>query len=116
MHPSDFSARVLRAATVLQAKGLRQQDVATHLGVSQSQVSRVLSGRSVLRSKLAEEICLYAETLELGVTIEAVQKNAELLEAVRHAWDGSAAHARALSTVIRSLAVLSSATTPAHKE
>ena len=115
MHPSVFAARVLRAASVLRANELTQQDVALQLGASQSQVSRVLSGRSVLRSRLAEEICLYAETLEGGVTLEAVQQNTDLLDAVRHAWDGSAAHARALSTVIRSLAVLSSGTTSGHK-
>lgn len=33
-------------------------------------------------------------------------QNDELLDAVRQAWDGSAEHARALSAVIRSLAVL----------
>ncbi len=115
MHPLDFPARVLRATSVLRANGLNQQDIAQRLGVSQSQVSRVLSGRSIRRSKLAEEICFYAETLEAGVTLEAVQQNAELLEAVRHAWDGSAAHARALSTVIRSLAVLISRTTSGHE-
>jgi len=40
------------------------------------------------------------------VTADAVRDNTELVAAIQEAWDGSAAHARALSTVIRSLAVL----------
>jgi transcriptional regulator with XRE-family HTH domain len=106
MPSSELASRVLRATSVFESRGITQSKIASRLGASQSQVSRVLAGRSVKRSKLAEEICLYAETLETGVSLRAVIQNAEVLEAVRHAWDGSAARARALSTVIRSLAVL----------
>jgi hypothetical protein len=56
---------------------------------------------------LLEEVCLYVERIAGGgVSAEAVKENADLVEAVRAVWDGSAGHAKALSTVIRSLAVL----------
>ncbi len=106
MAETNLPARVLHAATVLKEAGVTQVGLAKRFGVSQSQVSRVLSDRSVTRSKLADEICRYAETLSAGVTRDAVLDNDELLDAICQAWDGSAAHARALATVIRSLAVL----------
>lgn len=110
----ELATRAQRAAATFKARGITQSQLADRLGASQSQISRILSGRSVTRSKLAEEVCLYAETIGTGVSLKAVTQNQELLEAVRQAWDGSAAHAKALATVIRSLAVL--ARSPANKE
>jgi hypothetical protein len=67
----------------------------------------VLQGNLSRAIKLSEEICLYAERLEDGgVTLETVRSNDDLIEALRVTWDGSSAHARALASVIRSLAVL----------
>jgi transcriptional regulator with XRE-family HTH domain len=106
MSDSNLPARVLHASAVLKNAGITQMEIARRFGASQAQVSRVLSGHSVSRSKLAKEICIYAETLSAGVTRDAVVDNAELLDAICQVWDGSAAHARALATVIRSLAVL----------
>jgi hypothetical protein len=53
-----------------------------------------------------EEVCLYVERTAGGVTAEAVRNNDELIDAVRSVWNGSAAHARALAAVIRSMALL----------
>lgn len=86
-------------------------DVAFALGASQSQVSRVLAGNIVRRTKLFEEICNYANSIEVGVSIDSVRSNHELLSALAETWDGSAAHSRALAAVIRSLAVLGSSKT-----
>ena len=69
-------------------------------------MSRVLKGDGLRATKLLEEICLYAERFEGGVTSVAVQSNKDLVEALRVTWDGSAEHARALAVVIRSLAAL----------
>ncbi len=80
--------------------------MADAIGASQSQVSRVLSGQGIRHSRLMEEVCLYVEQFSVGVTADAVRGNAEPIEAIQATWDGSATHARALSTVIRSLAVL----------
>jgi len=114
MNQCELVTRVLRAAAIFKSQGFTQAKLAARLGASQSQISRILSGESVSRSKLAEELCLYAETLEVGVSLEAVMRNEELLQAVRQVWDGSAAHAKALATVIRSLSVL--ARSSVHKE
>jgi len=53
-----------------------------------------------------EEICLFAERLEGGVSRELVIANDELLSALADTWDGTAEHSKSLATVIRSLAAL----------
>lgn len=99
-------ARLARAAEICRAQGITQAQVARAVGASQSQVSRILGGGGERESRLLEEVCLHLERLVSGVTAEAVRGNEELVDAVRATWDGSAAHARALSTVIRSLSAL----------
>jgi len=101
-----MSARVLRAAAVCRQRGITQSQVAMAVGASQSQISRILSGRSERGSRLLEEVCLYVERLEGGITPKAVAANRDLMDAICASWDGTAAHARALSAVIRSLAAL----------
>lgn len=100
----DFQARLARAGEICRRRGIGQAQIAEAVGASQSQISRILSGQRLRPSRLAEEICLFVERVEGGVTADAVRRNDELIEAVRTAWDGSAAHARALAMVIRSLA------------
>ena len=102
----DFKARVLRAAEIYRKHGVTQDEIADVVGASQPQVSRVLRGVGLRATKLFEEICLYAERFEGGVTSDAVRSNKDLVEALRTTWDGSAQHARALAVVIRSLAAL----------
>lgn len=99
-------ARVIRAGEICRQNGITQAQIATALGASQSQVSRILGGRGHRQSRLIEEVCLYVERFAGGVTADAVRESDELVDAIRSAWDGSAAHAHALSTVIRSLVVL----------
>ena len=99
-------ARVLRAATIFRERGISQAEVAEIVGASQPQISRILKGDGIRATKLAEEVCLYAEKLEGGVTAEAVCSNQELIKALAETWDGSAGHAKALAVVIRSLRML----------
>jgi transcriptional regulator with XRE-family HTH domain len=106
MHDVATVARALRAGEICREHGITQAQIADAVGASQSQVSRILSGQGLRQSRLMEEVCLYVEQFSVGVTADAVRENAELVEAIQAAWDGSASHARALSTVIRSLAVL----------
>lgn len=106
MIKSELDVRVLKAAELCQRRGISQATIAEALGASQSQISRILGGKGLRRSRLLEEVCLYVERFEDGVTTQAVRDNDELVEAVRQTWDGSAVHAKALSSVIRSLAVL----------
>ena len=106
MIQSEYQARALRAAQLCREHGISQTEIANAVGASQSQVSRILQGKGVRSSRLFEEICLYIERLSVGVTEEMVRENQELINALAATWDGSASHARALSTVIRTLSVL----------
>jgi transcriptional regulator with XRE-family HTH domain len=106
---TDMLSRLERARRVCKARNITQAQIATDLGASQSQVSRILQGTGIKTTRLAEEVCLYAEKLSGGVTADAVRRNDELIDAIKQTWDGSANHARALSSVIRSLAVLNAA-------
>lgn len=106
MNDPAIEARVLRAAEIARQRGLTQSQIAAAVGASQPQVSRILSGRGERASRLQEEVCLYVERFIGGVSAEAIRGNDELMDALRSTWDGSASHAKALSTVIRSLAAL----------
>jgi len=106
MNKITLKARALRAAEICGALGITQTEIAVALGSSQAQVSRILRGQNARASRLFEEVCLYAERKSVGVTVDAVRANEELVEALRVTWDGTGTHARALATVIRSLSVL----------
>ena len=99
-------ARINRAAIACRALRISQVEIAYAVGASQGQVSRILTGKVQRASRLFEEVCLYVERRHTGITTEAVCSNTELVEALRATWDGSAAHAKSLATVIRSLAGL----------
>lgn len=107
MIEASLKTRVLLAGEVCRQRGITQAQIAEAVGASQSQVSRILSGRGLRKSRLLEEVCLYVEGFGMGVTTDLVRSNEELMDALSSIWDGSATHARALATVIRSLAALS---------
>lgn len=102
----DRYNRISHAAEVFRRLGVFQDEVAEVVGASQAQVSRILAGKIQRWTRLSEEICLYAERLEGGVTRESVCANEDLIEALRMTWNGSAAHAKSLASVIRALALL----------
>lgn len=106
MKTPDIQARAMRAANLCRDQKITQAQIASALGASQPQVSRILQGKGLRHSRLHEEVCLYIERLAGGVTPEAVRENDDLIDALAETWNGSAAHAKALATVIRSLAVL----------
>jgi transcriptional regulator with XRE-family HTH domain len=103
---AELKARTERARHVCKARGIKQAQIADHVGASQSQVSRILKGQGLRASRLAEEVCLYVEKFEGGVTPDSVRSNVDLVNALTLTWNGSATHARALSAVIRSLSAL----------
>lgn len=96
----------MHAASICRKHGVSQAQIADFVGASQGQVSRLLGGKIRRVSRLFEEICLFAERLEGGVSRELVIANDDLISALTETWDGTAEHAKALATVIRSLAVL----------
>lgn len=106
MLKTELEARAERARTICKSRGVTQAQIAADLGASQSQVSRILKGGGIRASRLAEEVCLYVEKFEGGVSAESVKSNEDLVNALAVTWDGSATHARALSAVIRSLSAL----------
>ena len=106
MIESALIARALRAAQTCRLHGITQAEIAEAVGASQSQVSRILQAQGLRASRLFEEVCLYVERFEGGVTADAVRENEELVGALKVTWDGSASHAKALSAVIKSLSVL----------
>lgn len=97
--PSIIAQRARRA-------GLTQSAIAKAVSASQSQVSRVLAGKSVRQSRLYDEICIYVYNSLRGISPEAVRENEELIAAIASVWDGTGHHATALATVIRSLGEL----------
>lgn len=111
MISAELQTRAANARRVCKAHGIAQADIAAHVGASQPQVSRILKGKGVRFSRLFEEVCLFVERFEGGVTVEAVRNNPDLTSALQATWDGSASHAKALSAVIRSLAVLGASQT-----
>lgn len=97
---------IARAAAHARQIGLGQASIAKALGASQSQVSRVFSGNTSARSRLARDICSYVLGSPSKNTRDAVRANDQLIDALAEVWDGTPAHARALAMVIRSLALL----------
>lgn len=96
----------MNAASIFREHGISQAEIAEFLGASQGQVSRLLGGKVRRGSRLFEEVCLFAERLDGGVSKEMVIANGDLISALAETWDGTAGHAKALATIIRSLAVL----------
>ncbi len=96
------------AALRIKKFDITQEELSKAIGASQSQVSRILSGRTSASSKLALDLCTYVSLIGGGVSREAVASNDELTDALKDVWDGTPAHARALVTVIRSLGLFKS--------
>lgn len=106
MNQSAIKSRLERARHICKVHGITQAQIAADLAASQSQISRILKGQGQKASRLVEEVCLYVEKFEGGVTADSVRSNEDLVNALTLTWDGSATHARALSAVIRSLSAL----------
>lgn len=103
----DQQSRLLRAADACRRLAITQSQIAKALGASQGQVSRILGGKIQRASRLLEEVCLFVERSDQGVTAEAVKANEELINALRETWNGSSTHAKALAAIIRSTKALS---------
>jgi hypothetical protein len=91
---------------------ITQQEISSSTGISQSQISRILAGQTKKTSKSYRALCVYVFSKQTKVTVERVKNNPELVQALAAVWDGSDRHAKALASVIRSLASLSNHLTP----
>lgn len=101
----DIYITVMRSELLIKVKqmGITQSELADALSVSQSQISRVLSGHGKRRTKLFDELCIYVNNQIKGVSSDVVRENEDLMEAIASVWDGSVAQARTIATVIKSL-------------
>ena len=108
---SDFNTDALMAAKRARAMGLTQAQIAIHIGASQSQVSRVMSGQSKRQSKLLKKVCKYV-FYSAQTNRPDPQSSPELMAALSAVWDGTSQHAQALAHVIRSLSSLDPVAAP----
>lgn len=106
MNYADFNNTSLYIAHRAKQLNITQESISEATGVSQSQVSRVLSGKSKRASKVFIKICNYVNNYNTTVTAEMVSKNKVLLDAIASVWDGSDAQSNALATVIRTLSLV----------
>lgn len=104
---------VLLAARLARQAGLTQSVIAKAVGASQSQVSRIFSGRSKRQSKLQNDVCVYVYQYKTFGAKKSAATNPDLIAALNAVWDGSPSHARTLALVIRSLGTLSHPLPPA---
>lgn len=105
---ADLEREAFLAAKTASDNGLTQNGIALALGISQSQVSRVLSGRARRRSSVFAAVCKYVHSSVAAQPADALRHHPELMEAVADVWDGTTDHAQALALVIRSLGALRS--------
>lgn len=101
----SLRAEALLIAERAKALGLSQEQIASAVDASQSQVSRVLSGAGKRRSRLFDRVCKYVFSQAKPATAASASKHPALSAALADVWDGTEEHAEALALVIRSLGV-----------
>lgn len=109
MSTPDLRARAQLASHQLKQAGITQAKLAEKLGVSQSQISRALSGNAIRPSRVFRAACEYAEMQGKSAAQGGRLPNDELVAAIQEVWDGTSEHAAALAAVIRTLALLQKA-------
>lgn len=88
---------------IAKSLAITQEDISKATGISQSQVSRLLSGQGKRKSKAFLEICNYVNLKRIGVSTDLVRQNDELINALASVWDGSIKQSSALAAIIKSL-------------
>lgn len=106
MSKNDLTAELSGIRHLVRTHGLSQSAISRETGISQSQVSRILSGSSKRRSSAVDAVCSFVRASVPGVAPGDVRKCTPLINAISAVWDGSQAHADALGSVIRSLGAL----------
>ncbi len=90
-------------SSLAKSLGITQEYISNGTGISQSQVSRLLSGQGKRTSKSYIEICNYVNSCRNGISPELVRQNDELINALASVWDGSARQSAAIANFIQSL-------------
>lgn len=103
---NNLSAAAYELRQQVKHAGITQEQLAEAMSASQSQISRVLSGKGKRRTRLFDNICIYVRNQLKGISIEVVKENEEMLEAIATIWDGTNDHAKSIAGVIKSLGPL----------
>lgn len=85
---------------------LTQEELSEAAGVSQGQVSRLISGKFKKPGIAYKKLCIYVSKTSATNTNSILPDNAIILAAVTEVWDGSIEQANKLAKVIRSLGPL----------
>lgn len=98
------SPNVISTTLTLRLKemGKLQAEIACDTGLSQSQISRIVSGKFKLCSKNVLNLCKYAEIKLVECDLEAKWSN-KLTNALNFAWDGTEEHAKAINKILRAI-------------
>ncbi len=98
------SPNVISTTLTLRLKemGKGQAEIADDTGLSQSQISRIVTGKFKLCSKNVLNLCKYAEIKIVESDVE-VRWNDKLANALNFAWDGTEEHAKAINQILRAI-------------
>jgi transcriptional regulator with XRE-family HTH domain len=103
MIDNELHLTSMQLARVAKSLGITQEDISDATGISQSQVSRLLSGHGKHKSKSFLEICNYVNNKQVGISTDLVRQNDEFINALALVWDGTARQSAAIATIIQSL-------------
>lgn len=102
-----MEASPAQAQRILLKSSLNQSEIATLLGCSQSQISRIASGRARRKSALVRKICANMHKLlpvyRLRQAGAEAGHEARLREALLAVWDGTDTQANALVEILSGL-------------
>ena len=97
------SSELLALRAELQRKNLTQEQHSIACGVSQSQLSRILAGKTLRRSKAVEKVFLYAFSYDSAYTKKASILPPKMTTALSALWDGSTEQAEVLTDLLTGL-------------
>lgn len=98
------SPNVISTTLILRLKemGKIQVEIAYDTGLSQSQISRILTGKFKLCSKNVFNLCKYAEIKIVDSDLETKWGD-KLTNSLNFAWDGTEEHAKAINKILRAI-------------
>lgn len=103
MHGAFDEISLEELRVLFRVAGISQSDLAIATGIHQSQISRILSGRSGGSSESMHRLCTFLLATSTASPADRVIGSRELIEALAYTWDGSSGQEKALASVIRSL-------------
>ncbi|WP_143452643.1 helix-turn-helix transcriptional regulator [Janthinobacterium sp. 61] len=102
------SSDMLQLKEIFRLEGLRQEEVAREIGISQEQLCRILNGKVRGRSGAAQKLFdKYAHKLRVTTTVS--QCRDDIVAAALELWDGEIATAEPLVAFLRTAKILSKA-------